>query len=401
MTDIPGSRIPWYRPMSPRSRDEPHRASTPLECLFDLCFVVAVARAGLAIEELIGHGHVGPAIISYGTIFFAIWWAWMNFTWFASAYDNDDVPYRISVLVQIIGSLILAAGVASAASPEHPDFSVLVVGYVVMRLATVSNWIRAGRADPEHRRTAYRYAVGVTLVQAGWIARLWVPDDLLLTSFIVLAALELAVPALAERTGVTPYHPEHIAERYGLFTVIVLGESVTAVVIAIEAGIHESEYKAGPLGLAAAGIVILFAMWWLYFDKSAAGMLRTLNSSLLWGYGHYMIFASAAAVGAGLNVGTEYDLGTIRISRTLAGFAVTIPVAVFLVVVWALHLRHRHTRLASGSFPIAALLVVASTFTGNPVVVSALVLALLVTITVVTSRGPAMPSGPRVSLQNR
>ena len=113
---------------------------------------------------------------------------------------------------------------------------------------------------------------------------------------------------LAERTGVTPYHPEHIAERYGLFTVIVLGESVTAVVIAIEAGIHESEYKAGPLGLAAAGIVILFAMWWVYFDKSAAGMLQTLNSSLLWGYGHYLIFASIAAVGAGLNVGTEYDL---------------------------------------------------------------------------------------------
>ena len=105
MTDIPATRIPWYRPMSPRSRDEPHRASTPLECLFDLCFVVAVARAGLAIEELIGHGHVGPAIISYCTIFFAIWWAWMNFTWFASAYDNDDVPYRISVLVQIIGNL--------------------------------------------------------------------------------------------------------------------------------------------------------------------------------------------------------------------------------------------------------------------------------------------------------
>ena len=188
-----------------------------------------------------------------------------------------------------------------------------------------------------------------------------------------MALLELAVPALAERTGVTPYHPEHIAERYGLFTVIVLGESVTAVVVAIEAGIHESEYKAGPLGLAAAGIVILFAMWWVYFDKSAADMLRTLNSSLLWGYGHYLIFASAAAVGAGLNVGTEYDLGTIQISRTLAGFALTIPVAVFLVVVWALHLRHRHTRSASASFPIAALLVLASTFTGNPAVVTAVV----------------------------
>ncbi len=401
MTDIPAARIPWYRPMLPRRADESHRASTPLECLFDLCFVVAVSRAGASLEELVGHDEVGGAIVSYGMIFFAIWWAWMNFTWFASAYDNDDVPYRISVLVQIVGSLILAAGIASAADPDHRDFSVMVVGYVVMRLATVCNWVRAGRSDPTHRTTAYRYAAGVTLVQIGWIARLWLPESWGLTSFIVLALLELAVPAIAERSGVTPYHPAHIAERYGLFTVIVLGESVTAVVVAIESGIHESEHKAGLLGLAGAGIVILFGMWWVYFDKSATGMLNTLNSSLVWGYGHYIIFASIAAVGAGLNVGVEHILGDVQVSTTLAGLALTIPVAVFLVVVWALHLRHRHTPLASASFPIVAILVLASTFTGNAPACTAVLVVALVTITVVTSRGPAVPTGPRVPLSTR
>ena len=209
------------------------------------------------------------------------------------------------------------------------------------------------------------------------------------------------MPGVAERTGVTPYHPEHIAERYGLFTLIVLGESVTAVVVAIEAAIHGGGGKSGPIALAAAGIVILFAMWWVYFDKSVAGMLDTLNSSLVWGYGHYLIFASIAAVGAGLNVGLRYDLGEIHVGRMVAGLALTVPVAVFLVVVWALHLRHRHTPAASASFPIAAVLVLASTFTGNPAVVSAIVVVLLVTITVVTSRGPALPAGPRVSLNLR
>ncbi len=401
MTDMPAARIPWYRPMLPRRKDEPHRASTPLECLFDLCFVVAVSRAGVTIEESIGHGNVGPGIISYCTIFFAIWWAWMNFTWFASAYDNDDVPYRISVLVQIVGSLILAAGVASAADPAHPDFSVLVVGYVVMRLATVSNWVRAGRADPAHRTTAYRYAIGIVVVQIGWIARLWLPEHWQLASFILFAVLEMAIPALAERTGVTPYHPGHIAERYGLFTVIVLGESVTAVVVAIEAGIHDSEHKSALFAVAAAGIVILFGMWWVYFDKSAAGMLSTLNSSLIWGYGHYFIFASIAAVGAGLNVAVEYDLREIHVSDALAGFALTVPVALFLIVVWVWHLRHRHTPFASASFPVVAVLVLASTFTGNPPVVSAVLMILLVAITVVTSRGSVVPKGPKVSLSIR
>jgi low temperature requirement protein LtrA len=141
-----------------------------------------------------------------------------------------------------------------------------------------------------------RHLVGV--VQVGWIARLWLPGSLGLISFFVLAAMELAVPAVAERTGVTPYHPSHIAERYGLFTVIVLGESVTAVVVTIEAGIHDADHKAGMIGLAAAGIVILCSMWWVYFDKSGHSMLNTLRSSLILGCGHYLIFASIAAVAA-------------------------------------------------------------------------------------------------------
>ena len=388
--------------MLPRSPEEPDRASTPLECLFDLCFVVAVARAGVAMEEQIGHGHSGAGVLSYCMVFFAIWWAWMNFTWFASAYDNDDVPYRISVLVQIAGSLVLAAGVTPAFDPEHGDFTVLVIGYVIMRLATVTNWLRAARADPERRVTAYRYAGAIVVVQIGWAARLALPEGWGLPTFIVLALLEMAIPAWAERTGVTPYHPSHIAERYGLFTVIVLGESVTAVVVTLEAGIHDTEHKTGMITLATAGILMLFAMWWVYFDKSANGMLNTLNSSLLWGYGHYLIFTSIAAVGAGLNIAVEYDLGEIHISRTTAGLAVTVPVALYLVVVWALHLRHRHTPMASMSFPVIAVLVVASTFMGAPVHITAVLLVVMVGITVATSRGSATAAGPTIpSLRRR
>jgi low temperature requirement protein LtrA len=94
------ARMPWYRSMQPRRQDEPHRASTPLELLFDLCFVVAVARAGSGLEHEFGAGHAGAGVLSYCMVFFAIWWAWMNFTWFASAYDTDDVPYRLGVMVR-------------------------------------------------------------------------------------------------------------------------------------------------------------------------------------------------------------------------------------------------------------------------------------------------------------
>jgi hypothetical protein len=69
--------------------------------------------------------------VSYLTVFFAIWWAWMNFSWFASAYDNDDGIHRLATLIQIAGALILAAGITRAF--ELRDFDVAFIGYVFMR----------------------------------------------------------------------------------------------------------------------------------------------------------------------------------------------------------------------------------------------------------------------------
>jgi len=96
--------------MKPRSPDEAHRASTPLELLFDLVFVVAVAQAASGLHHGIAEGHMTDSLVSFGMVFFAIWWAWMSFTWFASAYDNDDILYRLLVFVQMTGALIVASG---------------------------------------------------------------------------------------------------------------------------------------------------------------------------------------------------------------------------------------------------------------------------------------------------
>ena len=98
-------------PMRPRDIDEEHRASTPLELLFDLCFVVAVSQAADQLQPPSAPATSTPAVVGYLMVFFAIWWAWVNFTWFASAYDVDDLLYRLLTFVQIIGVLILAAGV--------------------------------------------------------------------------------------------------------------------------------------------------------------------------------------------------------------------------------------------------------------------------------------------------
>lgn len=111
MTSDPFSKA-WRLPMLSRNPNESHRQSSFLELFFDLCFVVAIAQAATELHHAISQNHILDGVLGFFMVFFAIWWAWMNFTWFASAYDNDDTIFRIGTFIQIIGALVLAAGVA-------------------------------------------------------------------------------------------------------------------------------------------------------------------------------------------------------------------------------------------------------------------------------------------------
>ena len=372
--------------MRSRSADEPHRASTPLELFFDLCFVVAVAQAAVLLEHDVAEHHFGHGVVSYLMVFFAIWWAWMNLTWFASAYDPNDDVYRLTVLVAIVGALIIAAGVPRAFEGE--DYLVITIGYSVMRFANVGQWIRAAVSDPSHRTAAIRYAIGVTVVQAGWWLRLLVPaGDAGYWVFAALVVAELVVPVVAERAGMTAWHPRHIAERYGLFTLIVLGEAVLAASLAIENGLGTGT-DADLLWLAAAGIVAVFAMWWLYFDRETTPP-ATSWSPFVWGYGHYFIFASAAAFGAALAVNVAYHTGETHISRTAAGYALAIPVAVYTLCVWGLHFVPRERGLLLLAPPAAAVLILLAPLAPAAPQLIALVLVALVAATVSATRRAA------------
>ena len=383
----------WYRRMLARATDEEHRSATVLELFFDLCFVVAVASAASALHHEVAADHVGDGVVGYVTVFFAIWWAWMNFTWFASAYDTDDVPYRLTTLVQIAGALILAAGVPEAMAGG--DFAVITLGYVVMRLAMVTQWLRAAGSDPPHRRSALRYAVGISALQVGWVLRLFLPEGLGYAGFLVLVAVELAVPIWAERAAPTTWHPRHIAERYGLFTLIVLGECVLASSLAIQTALEEDAALTDLATTAAGGLLTVFGMWWLYFAKESHEFLTSLRVAIVWGYGHYLVFASAAAVGAGLAVNVDYLTDHAAIGARGAAAAFTIPVALFLLAVWALqvrphHLGHWHTTLV----PTTAVLVLASTLAPEPILVTGLLVAAMIGVTLVALHRPAAARAP-------
>jgi low temperature requirement protein LtrA len=328
----------WRVPMRSRSAEEEHRASTPLELLFDLTFVVAVSQAASELGHSVETGHIGSGITSYLPVFFAIWWAWMNFTWFASAYDTDDVPYRLMTVLQMGGVLVLAAGVPDAF--EHGEFGTITVGYVIMRFSMVGQWLRAATADAGHRTTALRYALGIGVLQLLWIARLGFAHHLPTLTFVVLAIGEILVPVWADgnRDRSTTWHPHHIAERYGLFTIIVLGECVFAATNAVQSSLQDDGVSLGLVLVGAGALVLLFGLWWLYFITPIGHFLADKpQQSFYWGYGHYFVFGSLAALGAGLEVSAASLEQHVAISDQAIGYAVAIPVSIYLLLLQVLH----------------------------------------------------------------
>jgi low temperature requirement protein LtrA len=267
-----------------------------------------------------------------------------------------------------------------------PTFSVLTYGYVIMRVALLAQWLRAAHDDPDRRTTSLRFATGITLVQIGWLCRLALPDRWAMPSFFVLLLADVLVPVMAERAGRTQWHPQHIAERYGLFTIIVLGESILAATLAFQSALDAGRDDASLISLAAAALVIVFSMWWLYFDRPAGGLLTSLPWAIFWGYGHYFVFASAAAVGAGIAVGIDYKTHVGHLSKVAGGYAIAVPVAVYLLSVWALHFSPGRGSTLTVAFPVAAVLVLAAPWLPAPVQVTAVWLATLVAVTLIAGR---------------
>ncbi|GAA1422595.1 low temperature requirement protein A [Agrococcus citreus] len=367
--------------MRPRDPEEAGRSATPLELFFDLVFVVAVSIASVNLHHALGEGHVVEGLLVYGVIFFGIWWAWINSTWFATSFATDDWLYRLLTFVQMGGVLVLAAGVAPAF--EEQDFSLLIFSYVVMRVAMVAQWLRASRWAGESRRATQLYAVGISAVQALWLLSLLLPEPVSFIAIGVLILAELAVPIVAERQGETPWHPHHLTERFGLFTLILLGESLLASANAVIVAIEEVDELGPLLWIATLALVVTCALWWIYFWSPHHRLITDYASSVRHGYAHFFVFAAAGALSAGIEVEIDVLTETSALDPLTASFTVTVPIAVFVMGIWGIALRHQRDRVVNTVVPLGALLVLLDPLLPFPVAVSAIILAIVVLVLVV------------------
>jgi low temperature requirement protein LtrA len=346
MTGYEQAQAHRLRVMSGRDPNERHRAATPLELLYDLTFVVAFGVAGEQFAHLLAEGHFAAGLAAFGLAIFAICWAWINFSWFASAYDTDDWAFRLATMVQMVGVIILSLGLPqvfhSVDEGRPVDNSVTVAGYVVMRVAMLFLWLRAAKHDPPRRRACQTYAVTIGVAQIGWVLLLILADSTIGEFYAWVALLlliEIGGPVIAERRkGGTPWHAHHIAERYGLLTIITLGEGVIGTVASLGAVVESQGWTLDAALVAVAGTGLTFGLWWMYFTVPSAEVLHAHRERLFpWGYGHMLIFGSIAATGAGLHVAAYYIGHEAHIDATATVLTVAAPLAVYVLTLFALY----------------------------------------------------------------
>jgi low temperature requirement protein LtrA len=378
MTAVPPPTRPLrhLRPVRLRAADE-ERHPTWLELFFDLCFVAAVA----ALASGLHHHPDARGVLTFAGLFVPVWWAWMGYTWYASAFDNDDVVFRVSWLAAMLLIIALASQAAAAADGDGAGFA---LAYGVLQLLLAALFLRGRRRETSARAFATRYAVGDLLGAALWLASALVHPPVQYLLWAAGMAILMATPPLAVLAyRGKAFNAAHVAERYGLFTIIVLGESV----VAVAAGLGGDRLTLPQTVTAALGFGVAACLWWIYFGSVRWSSLTrdSLLRSFTWGYGHLLVFAGVAAAAVGVHLAADAAGGHGELDAAgrwiLAG-----GVVAFLAALLAVHYVTvmRWDGLSTGRAAAAALLAALAAFGGGlgPLAFSAAVLGVLVALTV-------------------
>jgi low temperature requirement protein LtrA len=294
----------------------------------------------------------------------------------------------------MFGALIFAAGVAFIF--ETLDFRYGLAGWVIMRLGMVLLWLRVARDCPPYRSMALRYAGGYVMAQTLWVlVYLAFSGDagMMLTLGPLVFLVELAIPYLADPRSTLPWHRHHIIERYGLLNIIVLGEVLLSVALTL-GHFYEGTFEVPLLISALSGTVIVFAIWWLYFLDTGHLTSRDLKHALLWGYGHFFIFAAGALLAVGLGAQMDYLTHHSKVAASVPAAYVNGAVALYLVALWAIRDRFHALGWRGPALLVAGLGFAVMAVLGLPPEITALVCLVVLAIRLQPGNASAAPHSP-------
>lgn len=321
----------WEPPRLRVSADnEEERRATWLELFFDLIFVVAIAELAHYLD-----GHISlSGFFGFVALFVPIWWCWLGSTFYATRFDTDDLGHRLLTLLQMALVAALAVNVHHGLGESSTGFA---LSYAAFRSLLVAQYLSAGYFVPAARPLISWYVRGFAISVVLWVASIFVPIPWRFGLWIVGLIIDFATPLTAGRwMAQLPPSISHIPERLGLFTIIVLGESVVAVV----RGVSEKEWNASSVAVALMGLSIAFSLWWIYFDSVDGSPLRAvrmgkLHIAMTWLYAHLPLAIGLAATGVGVDqiISSETGILPDKVRWLLCG-----AVALCLSVLALIHL---------------------------------------------------------------
>jgi low temperature requirement protein LtrA len=275
-----------------------------MELFFDLIFVAAVAQVGTHLRD-----DYSPAgLLRFALLFLLIWWAWLGHTNFSTRFDTDDLVQRALTALQIF--LVAVMAINSTGALDSRDSAGFAAAYSTMRFVLVAQYWRA-RPIRRARALTSRYATGAGIAAVLWLASAVVPPPVRYWIWLLALIIDIGTPIIFTRHLVdVPHDAAHLPERYGLFSIILLGESMVAVMTGMES---QEYWSAAAAASALLGMGLVFTIWWWYFDSAQAVAerhLRTRPDAVrfhVWSYAHLPLYLGIAVAG----VGVEHAITTV------------------------------------------------------------------------------------------
>lgn len=288
------SRRAWWQKPYIHTEEEQnrHRKVTWLELFYDLVFVVVIAEVS---HYFAGHMTYGGAA-AFIILFLPAWWAWIGGTYYSERFDTDGMDSRIFAFLQMLAVAAMALFVHDAMGETGAQFA---LAFAAVRLIHLFLWARAGYHIPQARPLTNRYLAGFSISIAIVMASVFVQPHLRPTFWLIALLIDFLTPVLSQKQQrVLPrFSSTRLPERFGLFVIIVLGETIVGAIQGMSAN-HHLTWAIGVVG--ALGMALAFGLWWVYFDFVARRAPKpSFNITAVWSYGHLPLVMSLTAVGAG------------------------------------------------------------------------------------------------------
>lgn len=295
----------WWQPPRPLRERPEERQVTFLELFYDLVYVVLVAELTHALAAHVDAAHIR----NFAFLFFIALWMWLNGASYHELHGNNDIRTRVTTFLQMITVAAMAVFAHDALGETAIGFGLSLAAF---QLIMAVMWWRTGVHDPDHRPVSNPYALAYLLSTVALIGSAFAPLNIMVWIWIGAMTLSLAVqfftfslgrqnPAVRAQLDRGFQATPSAVERFGLLTIIVLGEVIVGTVRGI-ADHSELTWTVGGIGLL--GMIVAFGLWWLYFDFISHRLpIQTTNWTLVWMYTHLPVTMGIAATGAAvLNV---------------------------------------------------------------------------------------------------